>query len=218
MYLENNNQALECRNEEFETLGRDSHAPKSILKSWIISFNQIKEINPRAEDILSMISFYHWQAIPVSLLKNDDETTKSIKEAIGKLVTYSLVTRNTSYQQINIHRLAPLVSRGWLKVCGDDRIPAAISQGGVLEQFPEEEYRDWDICEAYLPHARAIILDELSQNSEDYNEPVNSLIRLVGVYLCHRGLYAGEILRVNIEYLSRQLGPEDPATWTVSTT
>jgi hypothetical protein len=47
--------------------------------------------------------------IPESLLKDEDETTLSFKKSIGKLLLYSLITRNVEHY--HMHQLAHLIVR-----------------------------------------------------------------------------------------------------------
>ncbi|PGH36217.1 hypothetical protein GX50_00901 [[Emmonsia] crescens] len=49
---------------------RDSRASNSIISTWQISFEHIRQTNPRAARLLSLMSLFDRQGIPVSLLKN----------------------------------------------------------------------------------------------------------------------------------------------------
>ncbi|GAB1311975.1 hypothetical protein MFIFM68171_02185 [Madurella fahalii] len=57
-------------------LRRDASAKNSILITWQISFDHIRDIRPSAADILSLMSFCDRQGIPVSLLRGQDGETK----------------------------------------------------------------------------------------------------------------------------------------------
>jgi tetratricopeptide (TPR) repeat protein len=51
-----------------EDLRRDREASNSIMLTWQISFNHIREVRPSAADLLSLMSFFDRQAIPEALL------------------------------------------------------------------------------------------------------------------------------------------------------
>ncbi|GAB7336885.1 hypothetical protein MBLNU13_g00805t2 [Cladosporium sp. NU13] len=50
-------------------LRRDREASNSIMLTWQISFNHIREARPSASDLLSLMSFFDRQAIPEALLQ-----------------------------------------------------------------------------------------------------------------------------------------------------
>src|SRR5208282_6432389 len=97
----------------FECDGRDLEIPNAVATSWMISFDQIRRDLPRAAEILSLMAFFDRQAIPESLLKDQDETLFSFKKSIGKLLAYSLITRNVKNTHFDEHRLVHLISRAW---------------------------------------------------------------------------------------------------------
>ncbi|GAB7336903.1 hypothetical protein MBLNU13_g01181t2 [Cladosporium sp. NU13] len=53
-------------------LRRDREANNSIMLTWQISFNHIREMRPSASDLLSLMSFFDRQAIPEALLQDRD--------------------------------------------------------------------------------------------------------------------------------------------------
>ncbi|KAF0318883.1 hypothetical protein GQ607_013842 [Colletotrichum asianum] len=53
---------------EFGTVGQDSAIPRSVMSTWVVSFEQIKKQSPLAIEILSLIAFFDRQAIPIGLL------------------------------------------------------------------------------------------------------------------------------------------------------
>ena len=65
---------LNCDSEQ---LRRDREAKNSILVTWQISFDHIREIRPSAADLLSLMSFFDRQRIPEALLRSRDEQRSS---------------------------------------------------------------------------------------------------------------------------------------------
>ncbi|CZR68085.1 related to kinesin light chain [Phialocephala subalpina] len=62
---------------EGEQLRRDREAKNSIIITWQISFDHIREIRPSAADLLSLMSFFDRQGIPEALLRSRDEQRNS---------------------------------------------------------------------------------------------------------------------------------------------
>jgi len=65
---------LNCDGEQ---LRRDREAKNSIIITWQISFDYIREIRPSAADLLSLMSFFDRQGIPEALLRSRDEQRNS---------------------------------------------------------------------------------------------------------------------------------------------
>jgi tetratricopeptide (TPR) repeat protein len=219
IYYESEESAVMLLDKKFESDGRDEQIPNAVATSWMISFDQIRVDLPRAAEILSLMAFFDRQAIPESLLKDQDEPFSSFKESIGKLLAYSLVTRNVKTTHFDEHRLAHLISRAWLRQKGDDDKWLAAAQQRILERFPKEEYKDWDICGLYLPHARAVIDRELKIPSGTYSQSTIRLLSRVGKFLHFQGSYAPsmEISKQLFDYCLEHLGPEHPDTlWSVN--
>ncbi|KAH8595376.1 P-loop containing nucleoside triphosphate hydrolase protein [Bisporella sp. PMI_857] len=64
-------------NYQSEQLRRDREAKNSIIITWQISFDHIREIRPSAADLLSLMSFFDRQGIPETLLRNRSERRNS---------------------------------------------------------------------------------------------------------------------------------------------
>jgi tetratricopeptide (TPR) repeat protein len=216
IYHESEDSALELLELAFESEGRDLDIPNAVATSWMISFDQIRSALPRAADILSLIAFFDRQAIPESLLRNQDEPLSSFDKALGKLLAYSLITRNVGNKHFDEHRLVHLISRAWLRKEGKADKWFAAAQERILERFPKEDYKDWDICVLYLPHARAVIDRELKTILGTYNESINSLMVWVDRFLNFQGSYSAstEACKQRLNYCLKHLGPEHLDTLT----
>ena len=72
-YLErlrkNNRSKMSLLDQDDGNLRRDKEASNSVLLTWQISFEHIREVRPSAADLLSLMSLFDRQAIPESLLK-----------------------------------------------------------------------------------------------------------------------------------------------------
>lgn len=75
--LEKNDKSrLSLLNRHEEDLRRDREASNSIIQTWEISFEHIREIRPSAADLLCLMSFFDNQAIPEALLRERDNDTE----------------------------------------------------------------------------------------------------------------------------------------------
>lgn len=108
--------------EEFETAGREPTAPRTVAQSWIVLFRQIQLQDTLAGELLSMMSFFHHESIPLevlwkwSLQRHDRGPGSRIDftKALGRLKAFSLVVEeNPGY--LSVHRLVHLVTRMWLR-------------------------------------------------------------------------------------------------------
>ncbi|KAM0272873.1 hypothetical protein ACHAQH_008539, partial [Verticillium albo-atrum] len=96
--------------EEFEADGRDSETPRAVTETWIISFEQIREQNAFAGELLSLMGFFDRQAIAAEFLAfyshqhDGDRDEIEMTKALGVLKAFSLVTEAND-QTFDIHRL-----------------------------------------------------------------------------------------------------------------
>jgi hypothetical protein len=174
---------LNCDGEQ---LRRDREAKNSILVTWQISFDHIREIRPSAADLLSLMSFFDRQGIPEALLRvrserkdsgqdqmqradysNDDEDDSSkfsvsngFEDDILTLRNYSFISINTDSTTFEMHKLVQLATREWLK--------AHKQQERWKEQFikilsielPTGEYKNWVKCQTLFPHALSAVAQQ----------------------------------------------------------
>ncbi|KFA55625.1 hypothetical protein S40293_10059 [Stachybotrys chartarum IBT 40293] len=105
--------------KEFETVGRDSSAPRAVAQTWILSFQQIEKQHILASDLLSLMSLLDRQDIPALFLsqyiqqkESDKGSVDDIKltEALGVLKAFSFITEDNS-GSYDMHRLVQLVTR-----------------------------------------------------------------------------------------------------------
>ncbi|KAK6063282.1 Kinesin light chain 5 [Seiridium cupressi] len=63
-------------------LRRDTSAKNSILITWQISFEHIRQVRPSAADLLSLMSFCDRQGIPEILLRDQDPTNQLVSHEV----------------------------------------------------------------------------------------------------------------------------------------
>ncbi|KAJ5719806.1 hypothetical protein N7493_007384 [Penicillium malachiteum] len=187
-YLEdfekNDHQAIKLLKKEAGYLHRDWEAKNSILITWQISFDYIRQTKPSAAELLSLMSFFDRQGIPDSLLCNhyhSQETSKADQESIADLsddeisdsdqspdfeedVTtlrdYSFISMSESNKSFMMHRLIQLTTRAWLKSHGELNYWREEFITTLYEEFPTGEYENWERCRLLFPHVKSAVLQK----------------------------------------------------------
>ena len=123
-------------------LRRDREAQNSIIITWYISFEHIRQTSPSAANLLSLMSFFDRQGIPEALVRNqaetgndhrsreepykedekeDDEDSASnpdkddrFEDDVDILRNYSFISIETD-RTFEMHALVQLATRKWLE-------------------------------------------------------------------------------------------------------
>ena len=110
--------ALRFLQHEFKDKARMDGVTNAVLKTWIITFEQVEHQDSRAAQLLWMMSFFDRQNIPAYLLKGEGESQGAFADAIGTLKAFSFVIgtlkSNTSNENFTVHRLVQVSTRYWL--------------------------------------------------------------------------------------------------------
>ena len=104
---------------EFVDHGREARSRESVAKTWMISFAHISETNPRAAEMLSLMSCYDQQSIPPFLFRNDNETEIDLEEAVGLLLAFSLIRVASTGTNYSMHRLVQIAMTTWLSMTSE---------------------------------------------------------------------------------------------------
>ncbi|KAH7305369.1 P-loop containing nucleoside triphosphate hydrolase protein [Rhexocercosporidium sp. MPI-PUGE-AT-0058] len=165
-------------------LRRDREAKNSIIVTWQISFNHIRQIRPSAAELLSLMSFFDRQGIPDTLLQNRSQQTDTVisncvdtdtgysddddEDAISKssvsngfeedvsvLRNYSFISVNTNGTSFEMHGLVQLATRKWLEAHGQIERWKQQFIKNLDAELPTGEYENWERCQALFPHAQS---------------------------------------------------------------
>ncbi|KAF4637986.1 hypothetical protein G7Y89_g87 [Cudoniella acicularis] len=92
-YIDNKDDAIELLSHDFEALGRDRETRNVVATAWMVSFKQIKDQNPQAANILSLMAFLDRHCVPEELLRKYREPNSStdFEKACGTLKAFSLI-------------------------------------------------------------------------------------------------------------------------------
>ena len=166
-------------NHEGGQLRRDPEAKNSVIITWQISFEHLRETRTSAADLLSLMSFFDRQGIPKALLRHrieqgnsqqiqkenrndgtDDEDSESqssesdeLEEDIVQLRKYSFISTNEAGGTFEMHRLVQLATRKWLEANGQLEVWKQQFIRNLCKEFPNGEYETWVRCQALFPHA-----------------------------------------------------------------
>lgn len=74
-------------------LRRHPDVPNSVIKTWHISFNQIKKDHPRSAYLFSLMSVLDRQGLPDNLFSKG-ETKFVLENDVARLIEFSLLVSN----------------------------------------------------------------------------------------------------------------------------
>lgn len=195
--------------------GRETRPLESVVTTWWISFNYIKTENPRAAEILSVMSFLDQQGIPFSLLIADEEDEFEFEEAMGLLEAFSLVTLDTHRYACSVHGLVTVAVRGWLSEYENKRdIIAARALEAVSDRFPDGFFESWPTCRVYFPHAEEVLRSSAVVIQDTSLHAKASLLLSMSNFLRMQGRYEASELRAveSMQIFERLYGSEHPDT------
>ncbi len=200
-------------NYEGGHLRRDREARNSIITTWQISFDHIRQARPSAADLLSLMSFFDRQGIPELLIrtrtatgndlvslerdnsnneKDDDEDSTSGPSEGDGFEHDLLVLRNFSFISVKadgstfeMHRLVQLAMREWLESNGQLETWKQQYIKNLREEFPPGEYENWAKCQALFPHAKSALAQR--PEGEDSLREWASLLHNAAWYALRKG-------------------------------
>ncbi|KAF7178168.1 hypothetical protein CNMCM7691_006840 [Aspergillus felis] len=214
---------------------RDWEAKNSVLITWQISFDSIRQSRRSAADLLSLMSFFDRQGIPEGLLQsrseqrhvepcdsdddddNDDSESQSsvadeFKDDILILRRYSLISINVDQRTFNMHGLVQLATRRWLEANGELEKWKRQYIRNLNAEFPTGEYENWAQCQVLFPHAKSAA----SQRPHERDSLMEwaAVLYKAAWYDMQKGNGAeGERLSVEaMETRTKHLGPEHKDT------
>ena len=172
-------------NYEGGHLRRDREARNSIITTWQISFDHIRQARPSAADLLSLMSFFDRQGIPEFLIRtrtatgndlvslerdnwnnekdDDEDSTSGPSEGDGfehdliVLRNFSFISVKADGSTFEMHRLVQLAMREWLEANGQLEKWKQQYIKNLDKEFPTGNYENWAKCQALFPHAKSAL-------------------------------------------------------------
>ncbi|KAI9766209.1 MAG: hypothetical protein M1839_005011 [Geoglossum umbratile] len=142
--------------EDLPDLRRDFESQTSVVRTWKVSFDQIREQKPRAAEILSLMACFDRQGIPKALLHRDGERGNEFTTALGALQAFSLVAVEKGGTSFEIHRLAKVSTQRWLELQGETTKWREEALKVLTAAFPSADYSTWVTCEVLSPRVQTV--------------------------------------------------------------
>ncbi|KAH6656094.1 hypothetical protein BKA67DRAFT_622504 [Truncatella angustata] len=184
-------------NREGGELQRDPEAKNSIIDTWQISFNHIRQTRPSAADLLSLMSFFDRQGIHESLLRtipecreqsddgsdgksnnqnesNDDDITSRsslaevFEDDIVTLRDYSFIYLGEDPTSFTMHNLVQLATRKWLRENGHHERFQQQFLRNLNKELPNGEYENWLTCQLLFPHVKMAASHKPERDLDDW--------------------------------------------------
>ena len=212
-------------------LRRDEEASNSILATWQISFEHIRQERRSAADLLSFMSFFNPQGIPEFLLRDylerkpntaaaaataddddDDDIEGGFEDDLNLLRSYSILGTNPEGLVFEMHRLVQFATRVWLRSFGGEDRWRVKYLATLSKKFPTGEFGNWSQCRLLLPHVESVVNEEPVDNEEA--KWWAQILYNAAWYTWNQGLYiqAEEMIRGSISARRRILGREHRGT------
>jgi len=136
--------------------------PDSVTTTFLLSFEKIRKANRASAELLRSCAFLHPDDIPEEImiegssrlgptLKTIASNSFAFNEAIGELLRYSLIYRNSNDQVLTIHRLVQVILKDSLKKNIQSIWAKRVVQA-LHDTFPKVEFPTLWRCQKYIPH------------------------------------------------------------------
>jgi tetratricopeptide (TPR) repeat protein len=184
-------------------LRRDEQASNSVLITWQISFNHIRQKRPWAANLLSFMSFFNRQGIPEFMVRHyadkdcEDpcdlsdtcaEEDVDFEEDMAALRAFSLVGTTQCEGEFERHGLVQLATRIWLSSTDIERKWHGAFIQAMAQEFPSGEYANWPKCQTLFSHVFPVVEQESSSKRKIKYWAL--LLNNAGWYAWRQGLYA----------------------------
>jgi hypothetical protein len=143
--------------EDSGDLRRDPGVPNSVIRTWQISFDQIKRKWPSAADLLSLMAMLDRQGIPEFLLSAYYPKALDLEAALSPLEEFSLISVGKGGAIFDMHRLVQLATRKWLRQDQELERWEGKAVDVVSNAFPNGEFSNWEMSQTLWPHAQEVL-------------------------------------------------------------
>lgn len=175
-------------NKDSGDIRRDFENSNSVIKTWRISFDQIRRQNKRAAQILSLMAVLDPQGVPKVLLERMDERMTEFIAATGTLQSFSLITVDKDKTNYKMHHLVQVAMEQWLGAEGSLTSTQGEALQSVQELYPTGQFESWQTCELLYPHAQIVAKYDLQDQSSQLTR--TELLSKLAYYRLQRGRFA----------------------------
>ena len=147
---------LSLLSQQFCDSTRYKDSENAVAKTWLVSFDQIRDQDEVAANLLSFMSCIESKSIPRSILPSV-QPEERMTRAIGTLCAYSFTTKRGKEETYDMHRLVHLASRVWVEKHGtaEETMEKAIRY--VSTVFPYAWYDNRSIWSGFLTHTLRLL-------------------------------------------------------------
>jgi tetratricopeptide (TPR) repeat protein len=206
-------------------LRRDESASNSVVTTWQMSFERVRQERPSAADLLSLMSFFNPQGIPewtlrshsksVAEVDNNDDADRAFNEDIDLLQAYSLVAATAKSKAWEMHALVQYCTQVWLSSFGVAELWERKFVELMGQEFPTGIFENWGKCQELLPHCGVLYEAELSdgESVKKWAGMLNHIARYIQTVL---GRYseAEKLDRLALQKSEKALGKQHLSTLT----
>ncbi|KAF2177822.1 TPR-like protein [Zopfia rhizophila CBS 207.26] len=178
-------------------LRRDLSVSNSVVTTWQISFERIRQERPSAADLLSLMSFFNPQGIPESVLQrysenaaetcNRNEPSDEFNEDFDTLLAFSLIAVTADNDICEMHGLVQFCTQVWLSSSGDGWRWRQKFVKLVAQEFPTGQFENWGKCQRLLPHIESLY--DAEPTSDDYLKDWAQILTNAAWYMWMMGKY-----------------------------
>ncbi|KAK2729207.1 kinesin light, partial [Colletotrichum kahawae] len=191
----------------------------SVVLTWQLTFEQIRKEQPRAANLLSLMSCFHSQNIPAYMLHrynsdfssvegSDDDDSGDLEDDLDVLQGYSLVAMTATSGFCEMHPLVQFCTQTWIRESGCLERWNRLFLQSASKHFPSGVFETWEQCQTLMPHLQPLLDQEPSEESDRLEW--SNLATNVAFYLTELGDYsraeviAQDALSIRIGSLGRQ--------------
>jgi tetratricopeptide (TPR) repeat protein len=193
--------------------------PEPVATTWALSFAKVEQRSPAAADVLRLCAFLHPDAIPEEIIIEGAEdlgpnlqaivkNQLALNQAIGVLLSYSLLKRNAEEHLLSIHRLVQAVLKDGMDAATYRRWAERTVQA-VDAALPDVDYGPSGRYGRCLSHAQECAL--LIEQEQLTSYAARRLLSQTGLYLYDHARYgeAEAFYKHSMLIRERELGPDD---------
>jgi tetratricopeptide (TPR) repeat protein len=210
---------------------RDGQASNSILTTWYMSFEYLRQKQDSAARLLSLMSLFDREGIPDYLLRDryqkepysehkkankNQEAGKNneidLEDDITTLRAYNLIRVGVSEQLFDMHRLVQFSTKTWLEMHNELQSWQERYIDILGAAFPVGNYTNWVTCQALFPHVEALEVHRV--RSTDHLQVWARVLYNGAWYAMERGQYglAEKMARASLKVRQDDLGLNNTTT------
>lgn len=182
---ESESSLIETLSDDYIDLRRACDAPNSVLRSWKLSFEKIRQRCGQAADLLAVMASLDRKSIPRSLLQGAFQSRHQFNTALGTLLGFCLVSADDGEDRFRMHRLVQLATCFWLRNEAEEHQATAVKL--VYQMFPGADSDDHELKRQLMPHGKKVASYMAHQQS--IVEILASLQYKLAAYEWHQGAY-----------------------------